>query len=194
MAKNSLNPKKIKKSLQEIRSAAEGMIYKEIHNSFSKGINENLDIESLMINQPNDIYLRTMYEIVNSIEMFSNKDKIIESKPESIKAFLENAYRKTIVKPDKGKYAFNYKRKDPKYIHFEGEITIEATEEEIKAMRTVFLGGDTTIKIDGKEESLISETNMSHDRDVADLVAKNMSDFLESRWSDIVKEIEKGEK
>ena len=194
MAKSSLNPKKVKKSLQEIRSAAEGMLYKEIHNSFVKGMNETLDIETLMLSEPNDIYLRTMYEIVNSIEMFSKKDDIIESKSDNIKAFIENAYRKTIVKSDKSKYVSNYKKRDPRYIHFEGEITIEATEEEIKAMRTIFLGGDTTIKIDGKEEILASESHMSHDRSVADLVAKNMSDFLESKWNNIVKDIEKGEK
>lgn len=194
MEKNSLNSKKLKKSLDEIKSKAEEMIYKEIHDSFSKGIKQNVDIESLMINNQDDIYLRTMYEIVNSIEMFAKKDEIIKSKSESIQEFLKNAYRKTIVKPNKGKYAYNYNKKGPKYVHFEGEITIESTEEEIKAMKTIFLGGDTTIKIDGKEETLNSETNNSHDRDVANLVAKNMSKFLKNRWENIVKEIEKGEK
>lgn len=195
MAKSSINPKKVKKSLKEIQSLAESHLYKEINDSFVKGMkNENLSIESLLLNQSDDIYLRTMYEIVNSLELFSNRENIIKSQPESMKSFLENTYRKTIVKSNKGKYEGVYKSKDKnKHIHFEGEVTIEASEEEIKALKTVFLGGDTTVMIDGKEENLASETHMGHDRGVADFIAMNMHDFLKNKWNSIVKDIEKGE-
>jgi len=186
--------KKIKKTLKEILSLAENRIYKEINNSFVRGMENNNNIESLLLNKSDDIYLKTMYEIVNSMEVFSKKEDIFLSQPANVKTFLENSYRKTIVKPHKEKYEGVYQLKDKnKHIHFEGEITIEATQEEIKAMKTVFLGGDTTVLINGVEENLSSETHMGHDRKVANYVEENMKQFLKEKWDIIVKDIEKGE-